>query len=373
MSCKELPVEEIKTGKSDESYIQRLKKAQAEVASLIIKADAGMDVQYENKNLQKCWEVRKCQMEYCPAHKSENLRCWQIAGTYCGGRIQGELAKKINSCVECAVYQSACQDELSFVGEHFNNLMHLLKSQKRKVEETKHHLIRSEKMASIGQLIAGISHELNSPLGGILGFAQFIQEQYSRNNEGNLTKDDLDKILTYVGYIEKESQRCKNIVSNLLKFARPGEMEMMPVNVNQLLEKTVALTAHQLKVHQVRLVTSLAPDLPRIVGNEQHLQQVFTNIIINAQQAMPDGGQLTVNTTRSEDWIEVAFSDTGRGIPPENLNKIFDPFFTTKPPGEGTGLGLSVSYGIVKEHKGDIGVSSTVGQGTTFTLKLPVR
>ncbi len=173
--------------------------------------------------------------------------------------------------------------------------------------------------------------------------------------------------------MEQAAQRCKTIVANLLKFSRSSETEISPLNINKALEDTLVFTQHQLSMNNVELVTQLEERLPPVLGNEHQLQQVFTNLIINAQQAMSKkGGKLTISTHQTKDGeIQINFKDTGSGIPNDSLLKIFDPFFTTKPPGKGTGLGLSVSYGIIQEHNGRILVESKLHLGTTFQVILP--
>jgi signal transduction histidine kinase/CheY-like chemotaxis protein len=239
----------------------------------------------------------------------------------------------------------------------------------RKVEErtqelraAQEQLLQSEKLASIGQLAAGVAHEINNPMGVILGFSQGILK--------TLPEDDpLKKPLTTM---EKESLRCKRIVQNLLDFARRSEPTLHLTNINELIDASCDLVVHQTSLQNVKLVKSYDPALPSIMADPNQLQQVFINIILNAYQAMPDGGTLHITTRTVSLELQVIFADTGTGIPSESVQNIFDPFFTTKEVGEGTGLGLSVSYGIVKAHGGDIEVESQVGKGTTFAIKLPL-
>ena len=239
----------------------------------------------------------------------------------------------------------------------------------RKVEErtqelraAQEQLLQSEKLASIGQLAAGVAHEINNPMGVILGFSQGILK--------TLPEDDpLKKPLTT---IERESLRCKRIVQNLLDFARHSEPTPHLTNINELIDASCDLVQHQISLQNVKLVKGYDPALPPIMADTNQLQQVFINIMLNSYQAMPDGGTLHITTRTVGSELQVIFTDTGTGIPPEKIQNIFDPFFTTKEVGEGTGLGLSVSYGIVKAHGGDIGVESQADKGTTFVIKLPL-
>ncbi len=232
----------------------------------------------------------------------------------------------------------------------------------RELEKAQAQLVQSEKLASIGELAAGVAHEINNPLGVMLGFTQVILKK--------LPKDDLFyKPLTS---IEREGLRCKKIIQGLLDFSRRSTPTFQLVNLNDAVEAACELIEHQITINNVRVIKGYAPSLPEILADVNQLQQVFVNLIINAYQAMPQGGELRVTTRTVGNQVQAIFADSGMGIPPENLKHIFDPFFTTKEVGKGTGLGLSVSYGIVELHGGKIEVDSQVGVGTTFVVILPV-
>ena len=259
---------------------------------------------------------------------------------------------------------------------HNQTLEEKVRERTQKLEEVQKQVIQSEKMAAVGQLAAGVAHELNNPLGGILGYAQFALEKLA---SGQLVAKDFNAFQRYLSDIELQARRCKMIVKNLLKFSRSSDkMEFDLVDVNSALEETFVFTSHQLGMKDIHLDVSLQPGLPRVLGNVNLLQQVFTNILINSMQSMPSGGDLRVTTSFNppvgefSGAVEISFTDSGVGIPEENRNKIFEPFFTTKKVGEGTGLGLSVSYGIIRDHGGDIKLDSTVGTGSTFTVVLPI-
>jgi len=223
-------------------------------------------------------------------------------------------------------------------------------------------LIRSAKLTSLGVMAGGIAHEIRNPLAISSAAAQLLLE---RPDDEKLRKEAAEKIYSGV-------QRASYIIENLLKFARPPEERMVPTDVNKALEETLSLLANQLRVQQIELRKKFASDLPPVLGNKSLLQQVFSNIILNACNAMPNGGSLTITTrVNSDNQVEIGFADTGCGIPRENLGKIFDPFFTTMPVGQGTGLGLSISYSIIRQHQGTIDFESQVGVGTTFTVRLP--
>ncbi len=204
---------------------------------------------------------------------------------------------------------------------------------------------------------------MRNPLGIISASAQLLLEH---PDDAELRSQCANKIYT-------ATERASLIIENLLKFARPQSERIKPVDLHAVLEETLALLAHQMALQKVTLQKQFQPNLPRVHGSPEMLQQVATNLILNACNAMPEGGTLTVATRTTEaGQVQIRFSDTGRGIPPEHLSKIFDPFFTTMPVGKGIGLGLSISYSIIQQHQGTIGVESQVGQGTTFTVRLPV-
>ncbi len=262
------------------------------------------------------------------------------------------------------------------VEEYSHTLEQKVEERTRELRDMQDQLLQAEKLAAIGQLAAGVAHELNNPVGGILGYAQYIQGLLKPG--AALTGDQRNNLVKYVQFIEKESQRCKTIVQNLLNFSRFSKTDMHPFEINTVITDTLQFLDHQFRSGNIRIDLKLATPSPVVHGSPNHIQQVFINILINAVQAMPTGGQIRVTTavaggqpSGEKPIVEIGVTDTGSGIPEEHLHKIFEPFFTTKETGKGTGLGLSVSYGIVKNHQGEIKVRSTVGKGTTFLIQLP--
>jgi PAS domain S-box-containing protein len=220
----------------------------------------------------------------------------------------------------------------------------------------------SEKMASIGLLAAGVAHEVNTPLTGISSFVQMLME-------GAEPEDPRTKVLEK---IERQTFRAAKIVNGLLNLARPAQVESGPMDVNAVINDVLSLLEHQFRTSRIQVRKELAASPPIVQGIEYKLQQVFLNLFLNARDAMPRGGWLTVVTRAAGDSATIEIADTGLGIPPDQLSRIYDPFFTTKEIGKGTGLGLSITYGIVQEHGGTITCESAVGQGTRFTLTLPL-
>jgi len=233
----------------------------------------------------------------------------------------------------------------------------------RKLQETQMQLLQSEKLRSLGEMAAGVAHEINNPLGGILIYASLLMEDLPPDDP---KRADLERIV-------QEATRCKEIVKSLLEFARQSSPEKEPTDVNRAITEGLLFLENQATFHNIEIIKELDPSLPPVIGNAGQLKQVFMNIMINAADAMNGCGTLTIRTRPSEDGDEVIieFTDTGEGIPDDVLPRIFDPFFTTKEVGKGTGLGLSMSYGIVREHGGRIEVETEVGKGSTFRVILP--
>jgi PAS domain S-box-containing protein len=226
------------------------------------------------------------------------------------------------------------------------------------------HLMQAEKLSSIGLLAAGVAHEINTPLTGISSYTQILLKEDAEDDE---------RRRTILKKIEKQTFRAAEIVGELLSFSRLGGSEFAAVDVNQIIHDSLSLLDHQLDLNHIRVERNMDKALPPVYGNTGKLQQVFVNLFLNARDAMPSGGELGIHTDMNESMVVVDISDTGSGIPNEDLKRIFDPFFTTKGIGKGTGLGLAVSYGIIQEHGGGIFVESDAGKGTRFTLKLPAR
>src|SRR6201993_96343 len=232
-------------------------------------------------------------------------------------------------------------------------------TQRERMEEQ---MSQTEKLTSLGLLAAGVAHEVNTPLAVISNYIQMLAKQMP---EGDPRQGIIEKIV-------KQTFRASEIVNNLLNFSRTSATELADLDVNRVVEETLSLVAHPLKTSQIQVVKQLGPTLPAVRGSANKLQQVFLNLFLNARDAMPSGGMLAVRTAAHNGGVEIEVADTGAGIPREHIHRIFDPFFTTKANGRGTGLGLSVSYGIIKEHAGKVDVRSTPGKGTSFRLEFPV-
>ena len=225
------------------------------------------------------------------------------------------------------------------------------------------YLAQTEKLASIGQLASGVAHEINNPLGVIQCYANLIAKSQPPDAQ----------ILSDVGIIRKHTDQCRSVVEALLNFSRSAEPRMNKTDINACIEEVVSVLDLQLQKDNFTIERHFDSTLSPITVDGNTIKQVLMNLLINASQAMPDGGRIIVKTALVENGkqLAIAISDTGQGISKENIPKIFDPFFTTKGPEKGTGLGLSVSYGIVQQHGGRISVDSIPGKGSTFTILLP--
>lgn len=234
------------------------------------------------------------------------------------------------------------------------------------LQKTQDTLIQAEKLSSIGQIAAGVAHEINNPLTGVLLYTRLMLKGLK---EG---KFDVESSKERLSLMEQETERCTRIVKNLLDFARQTQPKPVPFALEKVIKNAISILSHHAELSNVNIIIDLDKDLPMVFADPDQIQQVFVNIILNAIQAMPNGGTLTIKSGYIESTKEVyiKFTDTGIGIPKENLKKLFTPFFTTKDKGKGVGLGLAVCYGIIQRHKGKIEVESEVGKGTTFTIKL---
>lgn len=253
--------------------------------------------------------------------------------------------------------QVVSNDELGELAAAFNRMTDIIKRNK----EMEAALAQHGKMASLGVLSSGVAHEINNPLGVILGYAGYI--------EGKLAPDD--PLYRYISEIKRESKRCKKIVQDLLSYARTPKPALEPTDINELLGQIVDFAANHTDLYNVKVQRAFAEGLPKLMVDGDQVRQVAINLILNAGAAMPEGGTLTVSTALdNENHLSIAFTDTGVGIDEENLDKIFEPFFTTKE--RGTGLGLAITKQIVELHHGKIAIESAPGWGTTITIRLPL-
>jgi len=257
--------------------------------------------------------------------------------------------------------------------EMTRRLERMVEKRTRQLEETHEKLLHQDKMASLGKLSASVVHEINNPIAGILNLLVLIQRII---DEGSVGEKEIQQFREYVHLMETETRRISRIVSNLLAFSRQSKLTVSEVNLNRTIEKALFLNANLLRIHRIKVITYLDPNLPSVMGSEDQFQQVMMNLISNAAEAMEStGGILTIGTFHppsEEKRVVILVEDSGVGISRENQKKLFEPFFTTKKKGKGVGLGLSVVYGIIQEYGGRISMTSEVGKGTTFKVELPL-
>jgi len=261
--------------------------------------------------------------------------------------------------------QVRSRDEIGYLADSFNRMASGLKQRDEALEKAQTQLVQSEKMSVFGTLSAGIAHEVKNPLAGILGYTQLSLSKIEQDHEAH----------EYLSVIEKETKRCNSIIENLMTFARQQDQEKLKnININQIVDYSIATVNHQLLINNIIIEKQLESRLPSVLGNANQIQQVLINLMINAQQAIGDAsGKLIVSTkTLNNEYIEIRVIDNGPGMTAEIQEHIFEPFFTTKPAGKGTGLGMSVSYGIIQDHNGEISVESAPEEGAMFIIKLPI-
>jgi signal transduction histidine kinase len=261
-------------------------------------------------------------------------------------------------------FDSRVYDEVYELAESFNRMMGYLTKSEEERKAMEERMLQADKLASIGRLGAGVAHEINNPLSLILGYTNMLRKQCPDTGQA---KKDLDVVYN-------NARLCKKIVEDLLNFSRQTTTHRVPIDVNTAIESSLVPLEASYRSGGITVIRDYDPALPPLTADEDKLKRIFTNLILNAFQAMQAGGRLTIGTSydREGNGVRIVFADTGCGIPADAMDKIFEPFFTTKPPGEGTGLGLAVSYGIVKEHKGELSVASEQGKGSTFTLWFPL-
>ena len=256
------------------------------------------------------------------------------------------------------------KDEIGRLGDTFNYMASSLKERDDQLKQfAQREIMKSQQLASLGQLAAGVAHELNNPLGAIMIYSNLLLEDIDKKSP---IRPNLEKIV-------HETSRCTDIVKGLLQFARRTEPRMEPSNVNELLNEVFSVVEQQALFQNITIDKHLSAELPTIMVDKGQIRQVFMNIILNAAEALNGKGDIIVATqlASSDHFIEIEFTDNGPGVPPEDLDRVFEPFFTTKE--KGTGLGLSISYGIIERHNGNIIVRSKVGKGTTFVIRLPSK
>jgi signal transduction histidine kinase len=319
--------------------------------------DSAEPLRFENPHLVHCRDVVACQQDECRMYTPDGERCWQVMAL--GGAGSADI--RLQQCHACPVYKASCPDKLIELGESFNSLMYMLERRTAQVDRMRKQMVEKQKMVAIGQIAAGIAHEVGNPLSSISSVAQLLK----RHHHDPRMTEQLDIIGTHI-------QRISDIVRQLVNLARPGPESWVYGDIGGPLRDAMQLISFDKRARNVEIDFEPTVVLPKTHALLGQFQQVFLNLGLNAFDAMPDGGTLTVRAKQKLDKLVFTIEDTGSGMSPEVQRQIFNPFFTTKDPGQGTGLGLAVSHSIVQKHGGTIKCRSVVGKGTTFTIQVPI-
>ncbi len=321
----------------------------------------GTRSEFQNDHRVRCWDVLDCKQTGCPAHGATDRPCWQKLALS-RSTLDGDVPEtNLQACHKCKVYLASCPDGLTRLGESFNSLMYMLDQEAKQVRLMNAQLVEKEKMVAIGQMASGIAHEIGNPLSSISSIVQMIE----RRPQADRIPEQAELIATHVNRISKT-------VRQLSSLARPVRKNWTLDDIGPALEESIKLIKFDRRAKSIQVDLENHQGLPKTFMMREELVQVFINLALNALDSMPSGGSLRVGASRENGSVIVRFSDTGTGIPTEIGRRVFEPFFTTKEAGKGTGLGLSVSYGIVQEHAGEIDFFSNEGEGTTFSIRLPV-
>ncbi len=351
----------------------QLQESQIKLAGVVSSITDGMIMVNEEFNIIWANEVaensfgselvgKKCYTAY---HDRDCVcdPCW-VAETFIDGQVRNHETEAIVSDGTCKTFWSTT----SVAARHPDGKPKMVVEVTRDITDRKNmeqQVLLSGRLAAVGQLAAGVAHELNNPLAAIQGYAQFLARKTELDDA---IKDDVE-------IIYKEALRATKITANLLSFTHKHDPKRNMASINEIIENSLELQIYNMKINNIEVEMNLSEDLPETMADSHQLQQVFVNLINNAEQAITEAngkGKLTIETRQVGNIIRVTITDNGPGISEENLDQLFDPFFTTKEVGEGTGLGLSICFGIIEQHSGKIRADSKPGEGTTFTVELPI-
>ncbi|MEW6750500.1 MAG: ATP-binding protein [Candidatus Latescibacterota bacterium] len=254
-------------------------------------------------------------------------------------------------------------DEIGLLQSSFLDMLGRLRQAQQEQEQTRQAMLRAEKLASVGALASGVAHEVNNPLGGIRNCLAQLEAH----------PEDQERRQEYMGLMRRALEHIERVVSGLLGFSRRRELEVAPVSLEQVIRGTLALAEYRLDSSRIERRVEVEPELPTVLGDRHQLEQVLVNLVLNAADSMEGGGRLTIRAYRQGQWVRVCVQDSGPGVPPGLGERVFDPFFSTKEVGRGTGLGLTVSLSIVREHGGDLSYVNVPGGGAAFTVALPAQ
>ncbi|MEW6327964.1 MAG: ATP-binding protein [Thermodesulfobacteriota bacterium] len=308
----------------------------------------------------RCWEIENCDKKDCPAYGRTDVMCWFIDGTLCKGQPMGKFPDKLDECRECSVYREHVGDEIVQLGDSFCHMVTELKRSREELSRAYERNLRAERLATIGKGAAHMAHEIKNPLMLIGGFSKQVFESLEPENPN---RKKLQIVID-------EIRRLEGLLVDVSDFARMAPPQKSVQNINDVALDVYNLMSEELQKQGIEFNKSLRPDIPASSFDPRQLKQIIINLAKNAAEAMPQGGKLDIATDMEGQMIKITVTDTGKGIPSENLRDIFNPFFTTKP--KGTGLGLAISRKIIEDHGGSIEIKSKVGEGTACIVKLPI-
>ena len=332
--------------------LKRLKQTMHEVQT------GNLNVEIENPRLVNCRERMNCDKTDCPSYGK--TRCWAVAGTFCRGEVQGTFAQKFGDCRKCVVYRESCGDEIEELVEAFNQMVKDLRHNLAELDKANTDKARLERLSALGEMATTVAHETKNPLNSIRLATSYLK----KNFQGEILTE-------FLSIIEEEVMRLNDITSGFLGFSRPAPIRLAACNINAIVKSTVELVRQEATDRDIELVLLTDERIPPVSCDFSRIKQALLNLLINALDVSKAGDTIAVTTEADGAVMKLSVQDTGRGIPAEELEKIFKPFYTTKT--RGSGLGLAIVDRILKEHKGEITVDSAEGNGTKFTLALPVH
>jgi signal transduction histidine kinase len=318
----------------------------------------------QNKEKVMCWEFFDCKMEGCPAHKSDNFKCWLIPGTHCRGETREKYLDKVDLCLDCEV--SKMNIDADAARETVMHVSSQLKESRRVAEKLQETIVEYEKLSALGRLTANVAHEIRNPITVIGGLVERLKKSFHHESKEN----------EYLELISAEAKRLEEILKDVLVFSDKAFFKREMRDINRIIDDTLAPYEARCKKTLIA-IDKILKDVPSVYIDDRQVKVAIGNIVSNALDAMPDGGTLTVTTNveplSGKNYVAVRITDTGVGISEERIRMIYEPFFTTKREKQVTGLGLPIARKIVEGHGGLIKVDSTVGKGSGFTLFFPYR
>lgn len=326
-------------------------------ARMIDVQTGNLNVEVDNPRIVRCWERLDCSKVDCPSFG--RVRCWATAGTFCHGTVQGAFAQKIGDCRECVVYRESCGDEIQELVEVFNQMVKDLKHNLQELEKVNTDKARMERLSALGEMATTVAHETKNPLNSIRLATSYLK----KNFHGEILSE-------FLSIIEEEVMRLNEITSDFLGFSKPAPLKVRMTDINALVKSTVELVRQEATDRNIEVIILTDEHVPPVPCDFSRMKQALLNLLLNAIDASTAGNSISITTEAAGARMGLTVQDTGRGIPPEEIENIFKPFYTTKT--RGSGLGLAIVDRIVKEHKGEITVESAPGKGTKFTILLPV-